>query len=240
VTMATAKHRFDGRDAVAERLTGQWSMTPVLAAGTWEIAELANGETEATGDFGGLGAAPVSYRLRFTFDASDKITSIVETMQMPTPPTPAKGMSAVVRKRIDRALADGKPIILGYVDDAGDASLSLRGSIQTLDDVRLALWIRDANSGLVRAIRAGRPLSFLYRDSATRTTLIGKGIGRIIDQEPARRDIYDLMPEVEQRHDIVLAGAAAVIEIVSIRGTSPEGSVLIIPERGSATESDAT
>ncbi len=110
---------------------------------------------------------------------------------------------------IDLALIEGHPIVLAYVDDKGAPSLSLRGSIQVFDDTRLCLWIRDAKSGLVRAIQAGKPLSFLYRHSPSRSTLIGSGKGVIVDEIGARQVIYERMIEVEKRHDTSMSGAAA-------------------------------
>jgi hypothetical protein len=221
-----AKGSFEGKAATLDRISGQWANTPVLAQGSWRIRLLGE-EVEAYAEFPGLGAAPKSLRLSFAFNHADRIIRIIETIE-PTPPAqPASAMSPTIRRRIDRALADGKPIVLGYVDDEGAPALSLRGSLVTFDDQTLGLWIRDAKSGLVRAIEAGRPLSFLYRDSATRTTLVGKGKGRIVADPALRRTIYDCTPEVEQRHDIALAGAAALIAIDSIRGTAPEGPVVV-------------
>jgi hypothetical protein len=226
-TYVGAKGPFEGKAATLDRISGQWANTPVLAAGSWEIRSTNNGEVAAYAEFPGLGAAPKSLQLVFAFDSADRITRIVETIEAAPPPLAAASMSPAVRRRIDRALADGKPIVLSYVDDDGAPALSLRGSLVSYDDVTLCLWIRDAKSGLVRAIEAGRALSFLYRDSSTRTTLVGQGHGRIIDDPSLRRAIYDRTPEVEQRHDIALAGAAALIAIDSIRGTAPEGPILV-------------
>jgi hypothetical protein len=227
VTYLGAKGPFEGKAAVLDRISGQWANTPVLAAGSWQILPAGDGDVEALAEFPGLGAAPKSLRLGFVFDAENRITRIVETIEAMPSAASANSMSPAIRRRIDRALADGRPIVLGYVDDDGAPALSLRGSLVTFDDVTLCLWIRDARSGLVRAITARRPLSFLYRDSTTRTTLVGKGKGRIIDDPVLRRTIYDRTPEVEQRHDIVLAGAAALIAIDTIRGTAPEGPILV-------------
>jgi hypothetical protein len=120
-------------------------------------------------------------------------------------------------------------MVLAYVDDQGAPSLSLRGSVQVWSDTELCAWLRDAASGLVRAVNAGRPLSLLYRDSATRTTLVIKGRGTIAADAGTRSRVYRLAPEVEQTHDVARRGAALLIRVERIAGTHPDGPVLIEP-----------
>jgi hypothetical protein len=68
----------------------------------------------------------------------------------------------------------------------------------------------------------------LYRNSPTRTTLILKGYGKVIDDPDGRRRVFDLSPEVEQRHDTVMTGAAVIIDVSTINGTSPKGPLLVV------------
>jgi hypothetical protein len=229
VTFASARERFDGVVDVTERLTGQWTYTPVLAAGAWDVLPGDDGKVHAVADFTGIGAAPIDYRLEFDFDAEDRITAIRETSRAAIPVPGARGMSPWLRRSIDRALAEGKPITLSYVDASGSPSLSLRGSLYTIDDRRLGLWIRKQKGGLADAIDAGQIIALLYRDSATRTTLIGKLQGRIITNPKERQTIFEMTPEVEQRHDPRQIGAAAILALIELKGTSPRGPILVQP-----------
>ncbi|MGO9454523.1 MAG: hypothetical protein ACLQDV_26275 [Candidatus Binataceae bacterium] len=71
-------------------------------------------------------------------------------------------------------------------------------------------------------------MSLLYRNSVTRTTLIIRGQGKVIDDQDGRRRIFDMAPEVEQRHDTAMTGAAVVIDASTINGTSPMGPVMVV------------
>src|SRR3954462_15077872 len=71
---------FAGRDAVVERLTGQWPMTSGLARGSWEIVEEQPDRFIARGDFAHVGAAPAEYGLTIRFDEKGMIATIEESM----------------------------------------------------------------------------------------------------------------------------------------------------------------
>ncbi len=229
VEFAGAQAAFAGIDAVTERLTGLWTYTPVLAAGAWEVIDSDDG-VAAIGDFAGIGAAPAAYRLEFRFNEAGQISTIQEIFTPAAPPTPAAGMSPWVRRCLDRALAEGRPVAVTYVDKEGLPSISLRGSLYTIDETRLGLWLRKPTGGLADAIAAGQTIAFLYRDSSTRTTLIGRAAGTIIDDPVARDSIFESTPEVEQRHDPARTGAAAILSLIDLRGTSSRGTILVRAE----------
>jgi hypothetical protein len=216
------------RDAVIDRIAGQWAFTPVLAQAEWSLPEGGNESVRVAAEFPGLGAAPNDYSLKFFFDDRDLISRIEEKYSFKMTSEPVDRMPAHVRTAINRALANQTPTVLAYVDDQGAPSLSLRGSVQVYSPTQLCLWVRNPNSGLIRAINADRPLSLLYRNSPTRTTLIIRGRGKVIEDEALRRRIFDMSPEVEQRHDTAMTGAAVIIEVSRIHGTSPKGPVLVI------------
>ncbi|MGN6595209.1 hypothetical protein [Sphingopyxis terrae] len=219
-----------GREAVFERLVGQWALTPALGSALWDIDQ---GETTnqlvVRGRFPGKGAVPENYRLAIDFDSEAKITIIAESFAFPKPPEAVPEMPAYVRRCIDHALLDAKPMTVGYALAEGGVSLSLRGSIQTRSGDTLILWLRNSTGGLADAIRAGQPISFLYRDSGSRTTLIAEARGSIVEEAAERRAIFDRTPEVEQRHDPGLSGAAAALKLVRMSGTTPDGPILVIP-----------
>jgi hypothetical protein len=220
---------FAGRDSIIERLTGQWPITSGLARGNWQIVEEQPDLVVARGDFAHVGAAPADYSLTVHFDEKGMIATIEESMAR-KPPVTGNAMSAVIRRRIDRALADGNAMSVAFCDGKGRASLSLRGSLRTYNDRELSLWARNAAGGLVAAVKAGRPVSMLYRDVATRTTMSIEAIGRIVDDADERDLIFSMIPEVEQTHDLGRQGAAILFAVRSIKGMAPEGFLDLKPD----------
>lgn len=218
-----------GRDSVVDRITRQYPFTPVFARGIWAFAREHGIRVRIEANFDHLGAAPRDYSLDFEFDANDQLSRVTETYAFSMAATKTTRMPAHVRSAIDRALSNGTPMVLAYVDEQGAPCLSLRGSVQAWSDHELCAWVRDAASGLVRAVQAGRPLSLLYRDSATRTTLVMRGRGRIATDVETRNRVYRRVPEVEQTHDVDRKGAALIISLDRIAGTHPSGPVLVEP-----------
>jgi hypothetical protein len=72
-------------------------------------------------------------------------------------------------------------------------------------------------------------MSLLYRDSKTRTTLIMQGRGHVEKDPAVRERVFQLAPEVEQNHDPGRNGAALVIDITSLQGTTVRGLVKVTP-----------
>jgi hypothetical protein len=227
VSFSTNGDALVGRDAVADRLTGQWSFTIVMAQGHWSEPKPVGEKIVVAGIFPDLAAAPEGYEIAFSFDADDRITEIAETFTFPRPGAPVSEMPAHIRAAIDRALLNGTPMVLGYVDEAGQPSLSPRGSIQSYQGMELCMWLRDRNSGLAAAVKAGRPIGLLYRESRSRTTLSMKAVARIADDAATCEHVFSMAPEVEQRHDPRRAGVAMIIRVTEITGTSRYGAVLV-------------
>jgi hypothetical protein len=228
VTMNANGIEVTTREGVIDRITGQWPFTPVLAHGEWSLPEELPDAVKITAEFPGLGASPSDYALMFRFDQRDLITRIEERFSFKMTAEALSHIPAHVRTAINRALANQTPMVLAYVDNDGAPSLSLRGSVQVYSSTQLCLWVRNSKSGLIRAIHANRPLSMLYRNSTSRTTLTIRGRGRVIEDPLVRRRIFDLSPEVEQHHDVAMTGAAVIIDVSRIHGTSPKGPVLFV------------
>jgi hypothetical protein len=229
VVLAGMGPEVRGRAKVLERITGQWPMTPALGRGNWSTPQPEGDGLRITADFSALGAAPRDFSLTFGFDADDRIVLATQKSAFPSTPQKFDRIPDHVRSPIDRALANGTPLVLSYVDDLGYPSVSLRGSIQVYGDLQLCAWLRDANSGLVRAVNAGRPLGLLYRDSSTRSTFLIRARGRLDDDPAVREQVFNLAPEVEQTHDVARKGAALIIDVERITGTSPQGAILVEP-----------
>ena len=217
-----------GHAQVLDRITRQWPFTPVLARGHWTFAVPTESGARIEATFDTVGAAPRNYSLDFRYDERDRLVRVDEDFTFSMQASRQTCIPAPIRSAIDRALANGTPMVLAYVDDEGAPSLSLRGSVQVWNDGELCAWLRDAASGLIRAVNAKRPLSLLYRDSSTRTTLVIRGRGTIVADPETREQIYRQIPEVEQTRR-AKRGAGLVIRIERIAGTHPSGPILIEP-----------
>jgi hypothetical protein len=108
----------------------------------------------------------------------------------------------------------------------------LRGSTQVFSDTQLCIWVRNAEGGIVRTMARNDRVSLLYRDSKTRTTLIVQGRGHVETSPAIRERVFQLAPEVEQNHDPARKGAALIIDITTLQGTSVRGMVKVAPKSG--------
>src|SRR5579863_9887254 len=115
-----------GTAAVAERLTGQWPLTPVYAKGEWTEPETSGENVRISASFPTFGTIK-GYALSTTFDKDDRITRIDETVTMFPAPAATDRFPAVVRTAINGALANGTPIVVAYTGKDGAPVLSLRG-----------------------------------------------------------------------------------------------------------------
>jgi hypothetical protein len=175
-----------------------------------------------------MGAAPQKLSLTFSFNGSDKIQR-VEQQQQAAPPQQGEEIPAYVRGIINGALANGTPIVVAYTDENGQPSLSLRGSTQVYGPTQLCIWVRNAEGGIIRTMERNNRVSLLYRDSKTRTTLIIQGRGHVETDPAVRERVFMLSPEVEQNHDPGRKGAALIIDVVSLQGSTVRGMVRVAP-----------
>jgi hypothetical protein len=182
-----------------------------------------------------MGAAPQKLSLKFSFDGgSNKIKRIEQQQQAAPPQPPSETIPGFVRGIINGALNNGTPIVVAYTDENGQPVLSLRGSTQVYGDAQLCIWVRNADGGIVKAMGRNNRVSLLYRDSKVRTTLIMQGRGHM-ETDPSVRDrVYQLAPEVEQNHDTGHKGAALIIDLTSLQGSTVRGMVRVAPPGASA------
>jgi len=229
VVLATGNDEITGHANVLKRITGQWPLTPVFQHAGFSAPQEANGQLKAEGELPPMGAAPQKISLTFTFDG-DKIKRI-EQQQQAASPIQAETIPGFVRGIINGALNNGTPVCVAYVDENGQPVQSLRGSTQVYSDTQLCIWVRNAEGGIVRATSSGNNrLSLLYRDSKVRTTLIIQGRGHVETDPSIRERVYQLAPEVEQNHDTQHKGAALIIDVTSLAGTTVRGMVRVTPK----------
>jgi hypothetical protein len=225
VVLATGQEEVRGREEVLRRLTGQWPLTPVYRLGVWSQPQPDGDHLTVRGAFPLVGAAPQTVELAFWFNGADQISRVEQRTTMAPPPAASDTIPDVVRTLVNNALANGTPMVVGYVDEQGQPVLSLRGSTQVYSDHELSIWARNPEGGLVRAAQRNARFSLLYRDSRTRATLIFQGRARVATDPAERERVYALAPEVEQNHDPARRGVAVIIDIERLQGTTPLGAV---------------
>jgi hypothetical protein len=229
VVLKAGNDEYTGHAAVLARVTGQWPMTPVFVQGYWSAPQEEGDRVVIGAEFGPLGAAPTRMSLAFSFNSNGQIQRIEQQVTPQTPVPASDKLPEVVRGLINGALANGTPMSVSYVDESGQPVLSLRGSTQVYSDTQLCIWVRNADGGIVKAVAKNPKLALLFRDSKIRSTLLIQGRGHVETSEEVRNRVYELAPEVEQNHDVNRRGAALIIDVTSLQGTTVRGPVRFAP-----------
>lgn len=223
--LVAGNQEFKGHDEVLARITGQWPQTPVYTLGGWSSPQPEGDTLKVHADFPAMGAAVKEVNLTFSFNPQGLISRVEQQNIMPAPMESTDKIPDFIKGLLNGALANGTPIVVAYVDENGRPSQSLRGSTQVYSDNQLSIWVRNADSGITRAMAKNPNISFLYRDSKVRTTLIVQGRGHVDSDPSVRERVFNLIPEVEQNHDPgAVKGAALIIDIDRIQGGSGRGA----------------
>jgi hypothetical protein len=231
VVRAQGSEEVKGVDQVLFRLGGIWAFTPIYQRGAWSEPKPDGDKLKVEGLFPDLGAAPQAMNLTFSFNGDGKINRVAQQMVMGGPPQEVSDIPAYLRGQIDSALFNNTPLVVCYVDENGQPQQSLRGSTLVFSPTQLAIWVRNADGGIVKAVSGGNnKLSLLYRDSMSRSTIVVQGRGHVETDEETRRRLYDMTPEVEQMHDPGRKGAALIIDIVRLQGGGPKGNFRMVRE----------
>ena len=192
-----------------------------LATATW-------GSPSEEGDAASVSAAMPpgmaigSIEYMFSFDIDDRISRVAQQVRLAPPGPPPKPTLVHLTQEMTDALAGAllnrRPVVVAYVDGDGQPHLSYRGSTQVLSTDQLAMWVRDPNGGLVKAIPDQPKLALLYRDFETRTHYQFLGRGWVTSDEATRRAVYDASPEPERNFDSDQRGAAIVVDVDRVEG----------------------
>ncbi len=229
VVLVTGNDEVKGHQNVLKRITGQWPLTPVFQHAGFSTPEESDGLVKTEGEVPPMGAAPQKISLTFSFNGDSKIRRI-EHAQQAAGAQAFQTIPGFVRGIINGALNNGTPMVVAYTDENGQPVLSLRGSTQVYGDTQLCIWVRNADGGIVRAMSsANNRVSLLYRDGKLRTTLVIQGRGHVETDPAVRERVYQLSPEVEQNHDTGRKGAALIIDVTSLGGTTFRGPVRVTP-----------
>ena len=216
---------ISGYDDVLARITGQWPNTPVFVKEYWSAPQSENGGVKVGATFPGMGAAPAAVNLTFSFNGKDEISRVDQETTAQPRAEQTDTIPDTARGTINGALANDTPMSVAYVDEDGRPNLSLRGSVQVYSPTQLSIWVRDLKGGLPTAIKKNPSISLLYRDSATRTTLLVRGKGHVEEDKETCDRVWGLIPDVEQKHETHESGAALIIDVKSLTGGTPRGGV---------------
>lgn len=145
------------------------------------------------------------------------------TQQAPPPALTEMKLPPDLKERINGALVGGKPVVVAYVDEDGQPSLSFRGSTQAYSDNQLAIWVRNPEGGLLKALQKNPRMTLMYRDPGpeNRAMLTFRGRARVDDSDSVRRTVYDNSPESERNADRDHKGQALIIDLDRVDGFAP-------------------
>ena len=224
VVVQVGNQKIEGREEAQRRITGVWPQTPVYRKGNWQAPREEGDKVLVHASMPPFGAGVQSVDLVFSFNAAGEISEVQQTNTNNVPLYETDVMPEFVQARVNRALADDIPLTVTYVDEEGMPSSSLRGSTMTYSDHQLSIWAR-SRGGIIKALDKNPNMALLYRENPTRSTLVFKGKAHVVTDDKEAGRIHDLTPEVERNHLSRETGAAIVIDLVSIDGSTPEGRV---------------
>ena len=212
----------DGRDEVLA--TTAKPPFPIMGMATWAEPQVDGDRVTIRAEFPpGLPVLGATVTLRI---AGGFITELTQELENAPPVEPsALALDDAVAAVIDGALDNRTPVIVAYVDAEGVPHQSPRGTVQVWSPDQLAMWIRDPNGGLPRAIAGNPYLSCFYRDAKTRVAYELTGRARPLDDPDDRRRVFLQSPRVEQNLDPMMRGIAIVIDLDVVAGGGPVGRV---------------
>ena len=208
----------DGRDEVLA--TTATPPFPVMGLATWAAPVIDGDRVTIRAEFpAGLPVLGATVTLRI---ADGLIAELVQEFETAPPTEPsALGLDDTVAGLIDGALDNRTPVIVAYVDADGVPHQSPRGTVQTWSSDQLAMWIRDPNGGLLRAIASNPHLSCFYRDTKTRVAYELTGRAGLLEDPDDRLRVFRQSPRVEQNLDPMMRGVAVVIDLDVVAGGGP-------------------
>jgi len=211
-----------GRDAVLAA-HGAPDASQIFGSAEWGEPSITGNDTtvEATLPPG----LPISgMRLTFALDTLGKITRVDQEMLAAPPPAVTElKLTADITVAVNGALANATPVVVTYVDAAGVPHQSFRGSTQVYGDEQLAIWVRDPEGGLLKAIQTNPAVAVWYLDPATRTNYQFSGRARV-EADPAVREVVFInTPEPERNADPRRNGVAVVVDLDTVEGMGPSG-----------------
>lgn len=144
----------------------------------------------------------------------------MNTQHTPTPVRELK-LTAALKETVNRALERGRMISVAYVGLDGRPEISFRGSLQTYSDTQLAIWVRNPEGGILKAVAGGHVhIAALYGEvgAQSKAFITFRGHGRIDNTEAVRRAVYESAPPGERALDKQQKGVPLIIDLDSVDG----------------------
>ena|SRR5712692_1816629 len=130
-------------------------------------------------------------------------------------------LNEAISEPVNHALEQGKPIVVAYVDEQGQPRLSFRGSTQVYSKDQLAIWVRNPEGGLQKALAKNPRLTLLYRSPEPRMMMNFVGHAHFDSNDGVRTKVYESSPQSEQNADRERKGMALIIDLDRVTGVIP-------------------
>ena len=129
-----------------------------------------------------------------------------------------------VKERLAAAIESGNVLTAAYVETSGRPHVSFYGSTHVHGPDQLAIWVRKADSELLKTLPESPHMAFLYGDVANRVYYTFEGRGRVSTADRDR--VYDEMHPIERQFDADKKGVAVIIDLDRFTSLSAEGKVV--------------
>jgi len=127
-------------------------------------------------------------------------------------------LTDTLRAAVDGAIDQGRVLTLAYIDDDGRPHATFFGSVHVHSNDQLALWVRDPNGGLPKAIATRPHVALVYADISTKTYFRFAGRARLAADPETRERVFTEMHPIEQKFDADRKGVAVVIDLDAANG----------------------
>jgi Pyridoxamine 5'-phosphate oxidase len=128
-----------------------------------------------------------------------------------------------MKRTVNGAIESRHPMVLAYVGDDGAPHVSFRGSTQVFGADQLAIWVRNPNGGLVKAVQHQPQVALLYGSADPPRLFTFEGRARI--DASANDIVYANSPKGERDYDPEKKGVAMIIDLDVITGFGASGPV---------------
>ncbi|HEX5420466.1 MAG TPA: pyridoxamine 5'-phosphate oxidase family protein [Gammaproteobacteria bacterium] len=141
-------------------------------------------------------------------------------MSTPPPILTELRLTPEMKEAIDTALVGRRPVTVVYVNDAGEPEISYRGSTQAYSDSQLAIWVRNPEGGILKAVRARPAVALMYgnHNPDERGFLVFHGRAHAENGSDVRRRVYEHAPEIERNLDKERKGVPLIIDLEKVDG----------------------
>ena len=219
------KTTVTGYDDVLARISGEWPNTPVFVRGFWSAARLEGDKARVDATFPPMGAAPAEVHLTFAFNADGKIYAVDQEV-VPQPaaaghrhhprhrPRPDQRRPAQQHADVRRLRRRGR--------QAEPVAARQRPGLQPHAAVDLAAQ-QDRRHGQ-RPGQEPERRPAVPRQQHPLDALV-QGVGHVETDPEICARVWNLIQDVEQKHETHETGCALIIDVTRMQGGTPRGGV---------------